>query len=109
MTVTESYRSGPRWTYPPELREALASLGLAPRSDTPPALVREAADELYKYQLRRLRDRQRAGAVAKAELTEAVVQLRRKYWVLTLPLGAWERICDSPINNPIATSKPDNR
>jgi len=93
VTVTESYRSGPRWTYPPELREALASLGFAPRSDTPPAFVREAADELYKYELRRLRDRHRAGDAAKTELMDAVVQLRKKYWVLTLPLAAWEKIC----------------
>jgi len=93
VTVTGSYRTGERWTYPPELREALATLGVAPRADTPPAFARAAVDELYKYELRRLRDRHRAGQVAKAAFAQAVVALRKKYWVLTLPLGAWEKVC----------------
>jgi hypothetical protein len=29
----------------------------------------------------------------KAEYLDRVVSLRRKYWPLTLPLPAWERIC----------------
>ena len=91
--VTASYRTAPDWTYPTALRESLASLGFAPRSDTPPSLVRAAVDELYKYELRRLRDQHRAGHVPKAQFAERVVSLRKKYWILTLPLGAWERIC----------------
>jgi len=81
------------WTYPPELGEALAALGFAPRPDTPPSFVRAAVDDLYKYELRRLRDRQRAGHVVKGEFAGQVVALRKKYWMLTLPAGAWERIC----------------
>jgi hypothetical protein len=93
VTVTESYRSHRRWTYPAELRDALAALGFAPRPDTPPAFVRAAVDELYKFELRRLRDRHRTGAIARADFADAVVKLRKKYWMLTLPERAWERIC----------------
>jgi hypothetical protein len=55
-------------------------------------LVRAAVDDLYKYELRRLRDRHRAGEVARASFAGEVVSLRKKYWILTLPAGAWERI-----------------
>ena len=79
--------------YPPELAEALLALGLSPRSTTPPAFAREAIDELYKFELRRLRDRHRAGEVARDHYLDHVIALRKKYWMLTLPLAAWERIC----------------
>lgn len=81
------------WTYPVELRAALQGLGLAPTAATPPALVREALNHLYRYELRRMRERLRAGAMAKPEYLDAVIALRKKYWPLTLPLEAWEKIC----------------
>jgi len=81
------------WDYPPEFREMLLTVGLAPRASTPPALVREALNDQYRLELRRLRDRLRAGLVPKPGYHDAVVALRRKYWPLTLPLPAWERIC----------------
>jgi hypothetical protein len=81
------------WTYPVELRSALADLGLAPLPTTPPAVVREALNDLYRYELRRMRDELRAGAIEKAAYLDRVVALRKKYWPLTLPLDAWERIC----------------
>ncbi len=84
--------AGP-WTYPPEILETLARLGFAPGPASSPALVRTAVNDLYRVELRRLRDRARRGEVAKADHREAVVALRRKYWPLTLPLAAWERIC----------------
>ena len=84
---------GDRWTYPPEFVEALAGFGLAPHPGTPPAVVRRAVDELYKVELKRLRLRYLRGELAKAHLAEQVIQLRKKYWLLTLPEGAWEKIC----------------
>jgi hypothetical protein len=84
---------GDRWTYPPEFLETLARLGLAPRADTPPSVVRNAVDELYKIELRRLRGRYLRGEIAKADLAAQVIGLRQKYWLLTLPASAWERIC----------------
>ena len=49
------------WTYPDELRSALVRFGLAPTAATPPALVRDALNDLYRYELRRMRDRLRRG------------------------------------------------
>ena len=86
------------WSYPTELLAALGTLGLAPTAATPPAFAREAADELYKYELRRLRDQMKAGQVERSNYLARVIALRKKYWVLTLPLSAWEKIC--------ATSSP---
>jgi hypothetical protein len=40
-----------------------------------------------------MRDELRAGAIEKAAYLDRVVALRKKYWPLTLPLDAWERIC----------------
>jgi hypothetical protein len=84
------------WSYPPELAGALEAFGLAPRPTTPPAFVRDALNDLYRYELRRLRDRLRAGAVLKADYLAAVVATRRRYWPLSLNVDAWERICALP-------------
>jgi len=81
------------WTYPPELLAGLAPLGIAPTDRTPPRLARDAVDELYKYELRRLRGQLRSGDVERSNYLARVIALRKKYWVLTLPLPAWERIC----------------
>jgi hypothetical protein len=81
------------WTYPPEFVESLASLGLAPTPATPPALLRDALNDLYRYELRGARDRLRAGEFEKSAYLDLVIALRRKYWLLSLQLPAWERIC----------------
>ena len=82
-----------RWTYPDELGEALLSFGLRPLDSTPPRVVRDALNDLYRFELRRMRDRLRAGGIEKPDYLDRVVALRKKYWPLTLPLGVWERIC----------------
>jgi hypothetical protein len=91
--------AGGPWIYPPEFMTALAALGVAPTPRTPPSLARGAVDELYKYELRRLRDRLRTHQVERRDYTSRVIDLRRKYWVLTLPLAAWEKICAPPIQD----------
>ena len=81
------------WVYPPELLDALRGLGFDPRPETPPVFVRSAVNDLYRHELRRLRDRHKAGVVDREPFLNAVVTLRKKYWVLTLPTSAWEKIC----------------
>jgi hypothetical protein len=83
----------PAWIYPPELLEALSHLGLAPTSTTPPLFVRDALNDLYRYELRRLRDRYLARELDKPALHARVIALRKKFWPLTLQPPAWERIC----------------
>ena len=81
------------WIYPPEFLEALAGLGLAPTASTPPSVVRDALNDLYRYELRAARDRLRAGGMEKSQYLDLVVTLRKKYWLLSLQPGAWEKIC----------------
>jgi hypothetical protein len=81
------------WTYPRELLDALATFGLAPRPETPPRFVRDQLNELYRYEIRRLRDQLRAGIVQKPDYVGLVIALRKKYWPLTLQPAEWERIC----------------
>jgi N-carbamoylputrescine amidase len=81
------------WSYPDDLVAGLERLGVRPTAATPPSLVREFVNDLYRWELRRLRDELRAGRVEKASYHARVVALRRQYWVLTLPPKAWGEIC----------------
>ena len=55
---------------------------------TPPQLVRDYVRDLYRYEIRRLRERYLHREFPKAEYSERVDQLRRAYPVLAL--RAWE-------------------
>jgi hypothetical protein len=81
------------WTYPAELAEALARFGLAPGSTTPPRLVRDHLNDLYRFEIRRLRDQLLAGAFPKNEYIGRVIALRQRYWPLSLTPQQWEAIC----------------
>lgn len=86
------------WSYPPEFLESLAGLGLAPTPSTPPSLLRDALNDLYRYELRSARDRLRAGGMEKSQYLDLVVTLRKKYWLLSFTLPAWEKICATPVS-----------
>ena len=81
------------WAYPPELLSALGGFGLSPRRETPPAFVRDALSDLYRYEIRRLRRRFLAGGIAKSDYSDVVITLRKKYWPLSLTPDGWEQIC----------------
>jgi hypothetical protein len=85
--------SAQRWIYPPELVDALVTFGFAPTSATPPRVVRDALNDLYRYEIRRLRQRLLDGHMAKAEYVPAVIALRKQYWPLSLQPAHWEKIC----------------
>lgn len=69
--------------------DALGRLGLAPREDTPAELLRDQLNDLYRYELRRLRDTLRAGRMEKADYVPRVIELRRKYWPLSVRVDKW--------------------
>ena len=81
------------WSYPPELRDALLFFGLAPRSETPPDLVRDQLSDLYRHEIRRLRSRLLAGEFPKQEYANHVISLRKKYWPLSFTPAQWQKIC----------------
>ena len=80
-----------RYEYAPEALEVLAGHGLQPGPDTPPTVVREALSDLYRYEIRRLKRRLLAGAVAKDAYSAHVIELRRQYWLLSIPVQRWTR------------------
>ena len=74
----------------PQMLDVLAGLGLAPRDETAPELLREQLNDLYRYELRRLRDRLLAGHVQKADYIGHVLELRKKYWMLSVRVDRWK-------------------
>jgi len=78
MPDRETYR------YRADVLEQLLRHGVRPATHTPPALVRNFVRDLYKYQIRCLRDRYVRGDFAKIEYASRVDALRRQYPVLAL-------------------------
>ncbi len=74
----------------PEINDQLARHGIRLLPKTPLAFARTFVRDLYNYELRRHRDLVRSGVLSKAELVEVVHRLRRKYWVLSVPLDEWQ-------------------
>lgn len=81
--MSSSYR------YRQEVLDLLWAHGVQPTPDTPPEFVREFVNDLYRYELRRLRDRLVSREIPKTSYFARVVELRRKYPVLSLRLTQW--------------------
>ena len=72
------------YRYKPEVLTELAGYGVFPKPDTRPELVIEFMRDLYRMELRRLRDQLVRGAFPKASYYGRVVAMRRKYPVVSL-------------------------
>lgn len=68
---------------------ALAVLGVKPAPTTDPEFVKDYVSQLYRYELRRLRDRLVRGEVAKADYKGLIIGLRPRYWMLSIPAARW--------------------
>lgn len=75
--------------YQPHVLEELARHGLRPRDCTPVELLHKHVHDLYLFEIRRLRDRCKAGEFPRRELAGHVVALRRRYALLSTPLQEW--------------------
>ena len=64
--------------------EQLLVHGVRPTEHTPPQLVRDYVRDLYKYEIRRLRERYLRRDFPKIEYAGRVDDLRRRYPVLAL-------------------------
>jgi hypothetical protein len=69
--------------------EALAGHGVRPTAATPPELLHEFVNDLYRYEIRRLRGRLLGGEFPKTEYYDRVVALRRRYPLLSLKARQW--------------------
>jgi hypothetical protein len=76
---------------PPDLGAALLALGVRPRDTTSRERVREFVNDLYTWELRRLRTRLLRGEFPKRDYATRVESLRReRYWMLSLPVEQWQ-------------------
>jgi len=75
--------------YKQEILEQLSTYGVQPTPRTRPELVHEFVNDLYRYELRRLRDRLLRREIAKSDYYELVVEVRRRYPALALKPGQW--------------------
>lgn len=80
-----------RFEYAPEALAILAEHGLRPGPGTQPSVVREALSDLYRYEIRRLKERLLRDEFPKNEYVERVIELRRHYWLLSVPIDRWVR------------------
>ena len=81
--------SGKPYRYRSDILAELPRHGVCPTSATPPALVHEFVSDLYRYELRRLRDRLLRHDFPKREYYGRVVDLRRRYRLISIRPQEW--------------------
>lgn len=79
------------YDYLEQVREQLARHGFVPGPSSSPAVLRDALRDLYRYEIRKLRDRMVRGAIPRDEYAGHVIELRKRYWLLSVPLPLWIR------------------
>jgi hypothetical protein len=77
------------YRYRAEVLEQLWQHGVHPRESTRPELVHEFVSDLYRFELRRLRDRLVRKEIPKAGYYDRIVDLRRKYPLVSLKPSQW--------------------
>ena len=77
------------YRYRVEILDELARHGLKPKATTSPQFLRDAINDLYRIEIRALRDRCRAGEFSTRELPAHVVELRKRYILLSIPMDKW--------------------
>jgi hypothetical protein len=77
------------YRYRSEVLDQLWTHGVQPRPTTAPQLVHEFVSDLYRYELRRLRDRLVRKQIPKEGYIDRVIALRRKYPLISLKPMEW--------------------
>ena len=77
------------YRYRPQILRGLAAHGVRPTPRTRPELVHEYVNDLYRFELRRLRARHVRGEIPKPVYSAHVVELRKKYILVSVPLRLW--------------------
>jgi hypothetical protein len=80
---------GGPYIYRQDVLNAVWRHGIMPTGRTPPELARGFVRDLYKYEIRRLRERYLNREFPKAEYSILVEQLRNRYGVLALVPRLW--------------------
>jgi hypothetical protein len=77
------------YRYRADVLDQLERHGVRPTRSTPPELVHEFVSDLYRYELRRLRDRLVRHEIPKVGYIDRVVALRRQYPLVSLKPREW--------------------
>jgi hypothetical protein len=79
----------PSFRYLEQVLAELSKYGVRPTEHTPPEIARGFINELYKFELRKLRDRYVRGEFPKREYHKLVIEIRDRYPVLALTPRQW--------------------
>ena len=77
------------YRYREEILDALWRHGVHPIERTRPELAHEFVSDLYRHELRRLRQRLLRHEVSKRDYAPHVVALRRRYRLISMPATEW--------------------
>jgi len=78
-----------RFAYRADVLDQLWQHGVQPTERTRPELVHEFVSDLYRYELRRLREQLLRREFPKPEYYDRVVQVRNRYRLLALHADEW--------------------
>jgi len=71
------------------VRNALAAHGVVAEDGADPSSLRERLNDLYLEEVRRLKEKRKAGEIAKEDYAAHVEALRERFPLLSLPLPLW--------------------
>ncbi|MSO56076.1 MAG: hypothetical protein EXQ55_04025 [Acidobacteria bacterium] len=77
------------YRYKQEILSQLADHGVIPRPTTPPTTARAVVNDIYRYELRLLRDRYLIGEFTKKAYYDKVVEVRNRYPVMGVLTRNW--------------------
>jgi hypothetical protein len=77
------------FAYRDDVLQELWRHGVQPTPSTPPELVHEFVSDLYRFEIRRLRDRFVRKEIPREGYADRVVELRRKYPLISLKPQQW--------------------
>jgi hypothetical protein len=75
--------------YQPEILAQLLEHGVRPAPGSRPALIFSFLNDLYRYELRRLKQRRAETQIASREYAAHVVALRHRYPLVSVPVRFW--------------------
>ena len=77
------------FTYKAAVLSELAKHGVKPDAEAAPELIHNYLNDLYRYEIRRLKEQMKGGLIPKNDYSAHVTRLRERYPLLSLPIRYW--------------------